>query len=393
VRSIFSLKSSKSKTSTTGVVQGEGRMSRREWTVVLLLVTSAIINYVDRSNLSIAAPALQRQFDLSPIQIGTLLSAFFWTYALLQLTGIAGWFSDRLPVGWVMFGGYVVWSGATLVTGMTSGITTLLLARLLLGAGESVAYPCYSRIFAELPQQQRGRANAFIDAGTKLGPAAGAFLGGLLLVHFGWRMLFVALGAGGMLWVLPWLRVMPRSAQKVGEGSSAPLPPIFRLLRLKCAWGTFLGHFCGNYFLYFLLTWLPTYLVREEKMQVGPMSRLASAVFLLIASSTLVTGWISDHLIAAGSSPTRVRLGVVVGGLAVASSLLCFKSLGDQPDACRACDGGALDKLAERGGQSRRYCRPVVGRGDCTGQREFAMGICRYGFDRGCRGHPVGVAR
>jgi MFS family permease len=309
-------------TSPGGVVSEKARMSRREWVVVLLLVLSAIINYVDRSNLSIAAPDIQRQFALSPIQIGTLLSAFFWTYALLQLTGIAGWVSDRFPVGQVMLGGYVLWSCATMITGLVTGFAALFMALLLLGVGESVAYPCYSRVFAELPQEQRGRANAFIDAGTKLGPATGTFLGGMLLVHFGWRILFIALGAGGLIWVLPWLSVMPRSGHGAAGGMVKDLPPISELLRVRCAWGTFLGHFCGNYFLYFLLAWLPIYLVREQKMQVGPMSRLASALFLLIATSTLITGWISDRLIAGGASPTRVRLRVVVGGLSVASSLL-----------------------------------------------------------------------
>ena len=168
----------------------------------------------------------------------------------------------------------------------------MFLARLLLGAGESVAYPCYSRVFAELPQEHRGRANALIDAGTKLGPAMGAFVGGLLLVHFGWRVLFVVLGAGGVLWLLPWLALMPR-----GRGAStrdvAALPSILQLLGKKCAWGSFLGHFCGNYFFYFLLAWLPNYLVGEEKMSIGSMSRLTSAVFLLIAASTLLVGGIS----------------------------------------------------------------------------------------------------
>jgi len=297
-------------------------MTRREWAVVLLLVISAVINYVDRSNLSIAAPLIQRQFNLSPMRIGSLLSAFFWTYALMQISGIAGWFSDRFPVGWVMFGGYVLWSGATVITGLTSSYAGLFVALLLLGIGESVAYPCYSRVFAELPQQQRGRANALIDAGTKLGPAVGAFVGGLLLVHIGWRMLFIVLGAGGLLWVLPWLRIMPHYGRRVSGGDAPPLPSIARLIRVKSAWGTFLGHFCGNYFLYFQLSWLPIYLVREEKLSIGSMSRLASGVFLLIACSTLVAGWISDRLIAAGASPTRVRKNVVVGGLTVASSLL-----------------------------------------------------------------------
>jgi ACS family D-galactonate transporter-like MFS transporter len=300
------------------------RMSSRERIVVFLLVISVVINYVDRSNLSLAVPLIQRQFTLLPLQIGSLLSAFFWTYALLQISGIAGWLSDRFPVGWVMVGGYVLWSGATIVTGLVSSFSALYIARLLLGVGESVAYPCYSRVFAELPQEHRGRANALIDAGTKLGPAIGAFVGGLLLVHLGWRLLFVVFGAGGLLWLLPWIKVMPCFGRRVEAKSAEALPSIVKLLQVKCAWGTFLGHFCGNYFFYFMLAWLPNYLVGEEKMSIGSMSRLTSALFLLIATSTLLTGWISDRLIMNGTSPTRVRRAAVVGGMGVSSSLLAL---------------------------------------------------------------------
>jgi ACS family D-galactonate transporter-like MFS transporter len=300
------------------------RMTRRESAIVLLLVASVIINYIDRSNLSLAAPLIQKQFAWTPLQMGSLLSAFFWSYALIQITGIAGWFSDRFPVGWVMIAGYVLWSGATVATGLVSSFSALYLTRLILGAGESVAYPCYSRVFAELPQEHRGRANALIDAGTKLGPAIGAFLGGILLVHLGWRWLFLVLGLGGLLWLPPWRAIMPRSSRILSATPAEPLPSIFKLLRISSAWGSFLGHFCGNYFFYFMLAWLPTYFSGEEKMSIRAMSRLTSAVFLLIASSTLVTGYTTDRLIAAGNSPTRVRRAAVIGGLTVASSLLAL---------------------------------------------------------------------
>jgi ACS family D-galactonate transporter-like MFS transporter len=300
------------------------KMSRRECAIVALLVISVIINYVDRSNLSLAVPLIQHQFTLTPIQMGALLSAFFWSYSLLQISGLAGWLSDHFSVGWVLAGGYLLWSLATAATGLTTSFATLFVARLVLGLGESVAYPCYSRVFAELPQQHRGRANALIDAGTKLGPAMGAFLGGLLLVHFGWRMLFAVLGVGGLVWLLPWLKVMPRSGHTPEAEPAARIPSIAKLLCVGSAWGTFLGHFCGNYFFYFLLAWLPDYLVQEEHMSISSMSRLTSAVFLLTACSTLLTGWISDRLIAGGFSATRVRKSVVVGGLTAASSLLAF---------------------------------------------------------------------
>src|SRR5689334_5241268 len=116
-------------------------MSTRQWTVVLLLVLSVLINYVDRSNLSLAVPAIRHQFSLDPVQIGLLLSAFFWTYSLTQLFGVAGYISDRFPVGWVLAIGYILWSGATVMTGVVSGFSALYATRLLLGLGESVSYP------------------------------------------------------------------------------------------------------------------------------------------------------------------------------------------------------------------------------------------------------------
>jgi len=293
-------------------------ISKREWALVGLLVLSVLINYVDRSNLAMAAPLLQPQLHINAAQMGALLSAFSWTYALLQLFGVSGYLADRYPVGWVFVGGYLLWTLATLATGMLSTFGAIFAARLLLGAGESIAYPCYSRVFAELPQHHRGRANAFIDAGTKLGPSAGALLGGILMVHYGWRALFFALGAGGLLWVLPWLLVMPRKRAK-SESVAAPASANLELLTLTSAWGTFLGHFCGNYFFYFLMAWLPTYLVDEAKLSVLMMSRLASGAFFLIAISTVSAGWISDALIARGYSATRVRKTIVACGLVTAS--------------------------------------------------------------------------
>jgi MFS family permease len=262
--------------------------------------------------------------------MGSLLAAFSWTYALMQLIGISGWLSHRFPVGLVLLWGYIVWSAATIATGLVSGFAMLFAARLLLGAGESIAYPCYSCIFAELPQQHRGRANALIDAGTKLGPAAGAFVGGALLVHFGWRVLFLVLGVGGFAWVLPWIKIMPRPRQGASQ-TGEPIPSTAELFRVPSAWGSFLGLFCGNYFYYFLLAWLPHYLVREAKMPLSAMSRLTSVLFLWIALVTVSTGWISDRLIARGSSVTRVRKTVVVGGLCVASSLIFIGASAGNP--------------------------------------------------------------
>lgn len=306
--------------------QTRTRMSSREWLIVILLVASAVINYVDRTNLSMAMPQIESHFALSPLQIASLLGAFFWTYALLQLFGLVGWLTDRFQPGWVLFYGYLLWTLVTGLTGLATSFTAIFLLRLLLGLGESVAYPCYSRIFAEMPQQYRGRANAAIDAGTKMGPAAGVFVAGLILVHMGWRMLFVLFGIGGLLWLLPWGKVMPRVEQNEGK----PLAQDFlearhsmvKILSRKAAWGTFIGHFCGNYFYYFLLAWLPRYLVQEEHLSVEAMSNVTSGLFFLIGCSTLIAGWGSDRLVARGVSPSIARRGMAAGGLGVASCLV-----------------------------------------------------------------------
>ncbi len=301
------------------------KLTRRELVIVILLVISVVINYVDRTNLSMAMPMIEGRFKLSPLEIASLLGAFFWTYALLQVLGLVGWISDRFQPGWVLFFGYLLWTIVTGLTGLATSFTVLFVLRLLLGLGESVAYPCYSRIFAGMPQQHRGRANAAIDAGTKMGPAAGVFVAGLILVHLGWRWLFVLFGAGGLLWLVPWGKVMPRvepePTRVEASGFLESRHSIVGILKQKAAWGTFIGHFCGNYFYYFQLAWLPRYLVQEEHLSVGMMSRVTSGIFMLIGWSTLAAGWLSDWLIARGGSP-NVRRTVAAGGLGVASLLI-----------------------------------------------------------------------
>src|SRR3954467_8000233 len=231
--------------------------------LLALLVASIFLNYIDRSNLSLAGTIVQKEFALSPGALGSLFSGFFWTYALLQLVGIAGWVADRYPVGLVLAAGLFVWSAATILTGVLSGLPAIFAARLLVGAGESVAYPCYSRIFASaIPSEHRGVANAMLDAASKLGPALGTLIGGALLVSVGWRMFFVVLGVASLVWLIPWLRWMPKLES--AADANARGPATVEILATRSAWGAFLGHFCGNYFWFFLLTWLPTYLVKER---------------------------------------------------------------------------------------------------------------------------------
>jgi ACS family D-galactonate transporter-like MFS transporter len=288
--------------------------------VLVLLGISVFINYIDRGNLSIAAPMLKDELRISATQLGILLSAFFWTYACLQ--PIAGWLVDRLNVNWVFAGGFFLWSGATAATGLVRTFSMLFALRLLLGIGESVAYPSYSKIIAlNFPEEHRGLANSVISAGLLLGPGIGMLLGGTLMGMFGWRPFFLVLGLVSLLWLPPWIKWMPKARVSSTTGTTgAPSLPEF--LRLRSAWGSCVGLFCCNYVNYFLITWLPFYLVRERNFTMSTMARVGGLAYLLGACATTFSGWLSDRWIMSGATPTRVRKTFTGGGLIMAGIFL-----------------------------------------------------------------------
>lgn len=292
------------------------------WFALLLLVVSICINYIDRGNLSVAGPTLSKELAIDPEAMGRLYSAFFWTYALSQF--FVGWFIDRYNVNWIYAAGYGLWSAATALTGYAQGFASLFGLRLILGVSESIAYPCYSKIIAGgFPEQQRGIANSLIDAGSKMGPALGILICGQLLASYGWRTMFILIGGVSLLWLLPWSLVAWR--QKVEAPairSGIRQVSTGAIFSQRAAWGTFLGLFCYNYAWYFLITWLPSYLVSERHYTTQMMSTYGSLPFWGVAGSSLVCGFVSDLLIGAGASPTRVRKSFVVTGLLLGTLLL-----------------------------------------------------------------------
>src|SRR5207302_5002260 len=177
-------------------------------------------------------------------QLGLLLSAFFWSYTPFQI--VSGWLADRFDPGWVLAAGFALWSLATTVTGVVHGIAMLLVLRVLLGIGESVAFPAYSTILSRhFAEQRRGIANAAIMTGTALGPAIGTLAGGALIAIFGWRPGRIALGLLTLGWLLPWTMSMPRS-QLSHAVDRASAPRAVDILRHRSFWGGAIGHFCVN---------------------------------------------------------------------------------------------------------------------------------------------------
>lgn len=301
---------------------GPSTISRRMSLVLGLLVVATFLNYIDRANLSIASTMVQDEFGISAQKLGLLFSAFFWTYTALQPLG--GWLVDRFDVAYVFAAGFLLWSTATAATGLMHLYATLFAIRLLLGVGESVAYPSYSKILAlHFPERRRGLANALIGSGILLGPGFGIFAGGNLMARFGWRPFFVTLGLASLAWVPAWLVSMPRQRKQVVAASHDSIT-IGQFLRLRAAWGACGGHFAHNYISYFMITWLPFYLQRERHFSPQGMASIGGLAYLLAALACSSAGWISDRWIKAGGDPSFVRKTFLGGGLAMAAVFLPF---------------------------------------------------------------------
>lgn len=282
--------------------------------MLVLLSLSIFINYVDRANLSIAAPLLKGELGISDSQLGMLLSAFFWTYSWCQL--LSGWLVDHFDVKWVFAAGFFLWSGATALTGVMHSLALLVVMRLVLGFGESVAYPSYSKILAvQCPAGRRGFANSMVAVGQALGPSFGILFGGTLVAFYGWRPFFVGLGLVGLLWLVPWVRWMPPTVHPLGVAEQKQGPGARAILRERSAWGTCACLFCVNYYLYFMVTWLPSYLVRERHFSLREVAKIGGGIFLLTAISASLCGRLADRWTASGATPTRVLKTFAVCGL------------------------------------------------------------------------------
>jgi MFS family permease len=295
--------------------------------VVPLLAFAFFINYVDRGNLATAAPLIQDQLHLSNTQMGLLLSAFFWSYVPAQL--VAGWMADHLNPYRTFAAGLALWSIATAACGLATGFVSLFALRVILGFGESTAFPCSAKLFTQiLPSHKLGAANGLVGVGMALGPACGTFFGGLLMTTLGWRGLFLLVGVGSLFWLIPW-HAATRGAYVRQPVAQSHGPSFVSLLRRRELWGASLGHFCGNYSFYFVISWLPLYLVKARGFSVVEMAKLGGLIFLVYALSSFLVGRVSDRWIAAGATDNRVRKTmVVVAHLGMAASLV-IAAIGD----------------------------------------------------------------
>jgi MFS family permease len=294
---------------------------RHPWSLLILLAIAMAMNFFLRVNLSVAAPALGPEMKLSPQSLGVLLSAFYWTYAVGQIG--TGWLVDRFDVRWIYTIAVLVWSLATFLIGITGSFSVMLCLLLMLGLGEAVAYPACSRVItAVFPETRRGLANSVIDMmGARLGPALGTLCGGLMVARLGWRWLFLLSGGAGLVWLIPWMFLAPRKPAKAERLVAAQIGWA-DLLRRRALWATCCGQFGANYAWYFLLSWLPSYLVKERHFSLSAMAVWAAAPYFLMALTSMAGGILADRLIVRGASAVRVRQAFVCAGLLLTALLL-----------------------------------------------------------------------
>src|SRR5690242_7030089 len=191
--------------------------------LIILLGAAVFLNYVDRGAIGIAAPVMKSELMLSDEAYGVVFSAFFWIYAPVQL--FAGWLCDRFSVYKLLAIGILLWAGSTLLMGFAGGFTSLLVLRIMLGVGESLAFPGSSKIIARhVPPERRGIANAALAMGIAFGPAVGTLAGGLMVANWGWRAMFFVFGAITLLWLLPWQRTVRAISDQARFDGGARVP-------------------------------------------------------------------------------------------------------------------------------------------------------------------------
>lgn len=299
----------------------ERRGNTGVWLTVLLALF-IVINYVDRGAVGIAAPKLKQELALNHEQFGLAVSAFAWIYAPAQF--FVGWLTARICVYRLLAAGLVLWAAATFLTGFVGGLAGLVTMRFLLGIGEGVAFPCASKVIAEhVPAHRRGIANAMLASALGLGPALGTFAGGLILAVYGWRPIFWIFGVLTLLWLVPWTTASKPHWKSLERARAETPVPFWEIARKRGAWSMGVAHFANTYPFFFLLAWLPLYLVENRGFSILEMTKITTIVYLLQAGSAPLWGWLSDWLVANGNREATVRRGsVMLYQLAVGISVI-----------------------------------------------------------------------
>ena len=275
--------------------------------------------------MALTTTGFKRFFGLDDSARGLLNSAFFWSYAVLQIP--AGWLVDRFGVKWPFAICFFFWSLAAASTAWCTTFSALFAVRLILGAGEAVNTPAGMRwIRLNFPAERHGFVMGLYQAAAKVGPAIGAPLIAWLIVSHGWRLMFQILGFGALLWIPIWIMLMPNEdkqvEQKVRRDAAIRKVTLDEVFRSPAMWGIILGSFCYNYFLYFCLTWLPAYFAEQRGFSLNSTGWFTGFSFWGSAVVATGAGYWADTLVKRGADPVRTRRIFIVAGFTLACTEL-----------------------------------------------------------------------
>ena len=322
------------------------RPTRTRFVILALLFLSVVINYLDRANLSIAGPALAKELTIHSSRMGLVFSAFGWTYVFCQVPG--GWLVDRIHPRNLYAVLIALWSLATALLGLASGVAMLFALRLAIGALEAPSYPINNRIVTTwFPESERATAIGVYTSGQFVGLALLTPALVYLQVHFGWRSIFISVGLAGVIWASVWHLVYrgPLSYRGVNaaeidlirsggalvelsdrnpEGSERAfrLRDLRYLLSKSKLWGIYIGQYALNSTLWFFLTWFPTYLVQYRGISFQQAGWLASLPFLGASGGVICSGLFSDFLVRRGFSLSVARKTPIVAGLLLSTTVI-----------------------------------------------------------------------
>ena len=286
-----------------------------------LVAATLFINYVDRGAVPTAAHLIQDELGLSARQLGLLFSAFFATYSILQVP--VGWLAERYGAHRLLASGLALWACATILVGFAHSFAALLALRLLLGIGESVGFPSAGKLLAvAVPVESLAMANGIVAAGYQFGPAVGAGVGGLIMAHYSWRASFWFFGILSLLLLLPWSQV--RLPREVPAARGSDDPPLGAILRQPSLWGTALGLFSSNYVFFFVLSWLPYYVVRERGFSTTEVGSLTGGAYIVSAISSIIAGWAIDRFVRSGRANLAYKSVMVAAHVGTVGCMLCI---------------------------------------------------------------------
>jgi sugar phosphate permease len=310
--------------------------NKTRWWFVILILLGAIVNYLDRSNLAIANPLIAKEYNLSPLQMGVLLSAFLWPYALANLP--AGWMVDKFGpkkmFGWACG----LWSAITIVSAFTTNLSSFYTLRMLLGISESPFFPAgVKAIDRWFTKDDRGTPIAVINTGSQIANGIAPPLLTALMLAYSWKIMFIIIGLAGFAVLALWLFSYRDPATSVGiiakdQSNSQSSQAMDKanevkwadLFKYKSTWYMIIGNFGLVYTMWTYLTWLPGYLVTGRGLSILKTGWIAAIPFLVGIIGVPLGGIISDYFIKRkGYAPIKARkiplvCGAIVAAIAVA---------------------------------------------------------------------------